>query len=68
MLISHHILQSSLRLVFKEGDVIVPALVILAVEVWTEFCTCVVKHGGHVALIRELNLRIYTISEILCWL
>ena len=47
--------------------VIVPALVILAVEVWTESCTCVVKHGGHVALIQELNLRIYTISWCQEW-
>ena len=47
--------------------VIVPALVILAVEVWTESCTCVVKHGGHIALIQELNLRIYTISWCQEW-
>ena len=42
--------------------VIVPALVVLAVEDWTEPRTCVVQHGGHVALIQELNLRIRTIS------
>ena len=47
--------------------VIVPALVILAVEDWTESCTCVVKHGGHVALIQELNLQIYTISWCQEW-
>ena len=51
----------------REGAVIVPALVILAVEVWTEPCTCVVKHGGHVALIQELNLRVYTISWCQAW-
>ena len=45
-----------------DGFVIVPALVVLAVEDWTEPCTCVVQHGGHVGLIQELNLRIRTIS------